>query len=582
MAYESKMDAELELALKFYQTSVGTIFSENTGISLTGEWELIVKYHDDILTPVQTVGAKVEILNEEFASIVIAPPKIEEFASFFEIEYMQLPQRMFYILQESYGKACLSNVHKQTPYNLLGKGVMLGMIDSGINYLHPDFRNDDGTTRILYLWDQTITGEPPLGFSLGTEYTQAQIDEALMAPTVVETIALVPSVDEVGHGTAVAGVAGGNGLLSGGREVGVAPEADFIIVKVGTEKENSFPRTLEVMRAIKYVIDKAIEIDRPIAINIGFGMVQGGHDGRTLLEIFIDQMAIRWKCNIIVGVGNQGNQANHTRGVLETDEEQEIQFVITPDQRYYGFNLWKSFIDTFDIKIKAPTGEETDRISSTINNVLYEVGRTNIFVNFSEPSAINADEQISVFMEAQDGDIDFGIWTIILYGENIIDGSYNIWGATKDSTGYETIFLQPTSSETLTIPSTSVSTISVGAFSPYTNQIIASSGRGFTRDNRVKPGLAAPGMDIITANNEGGYSPATGTSIASAFVTGGAALLMEWGIVKENDPSLYGDRLRIALIRNTKRLAKDFVYPNQMWGYGAFCLEDTLISLINK
>lgn len=582
MAYESKMDAEIELALKFYQTSSGTIFTQNTGMLLNGDWEIIVKYHGDILIPIQSVGAKVEILNESFASIIIAPDKVEEFASFFEIEYMQFPKRMFYILRESYGKACLSNVHNQAPYNLLGRGVLLGMIDSGIDYFHPDFRNEDGTTRILYLWDQTVSGSPPVGFSLGSEYTREQINQALMAPTIEEALTIVPSIDAVGHGTAVAGVAGGNGRLSNGREVGVAPEAEFIIVKIGTGEEPSFPRTLELMKALKYIMDKAIEIDKPVAINIGFGMVQGGHDGRALIEIFIDQMAIRWKCNIIVGTGNQGNQANHTEGFLGPDEEKEVQFVINPNQEYYGFTLWKSFIDVFEIKIKGPTGEETDRISSLRNNERYVVGRTNVFINFSEPSAINADEQISVFMESQDGSIDFGIWTLVIYGVSIISGEYNIWGATRETTGYETIFLRPISSTTLTIPSTSYATISVAAFSPYTNQIIASSGRGFTRDGRVKPGLAAPGMDIVTANNKGGYSPASGTSIAAAFVTGGAALLMEWGVVNGNDPFLYGDRLRIALISNTRRLVTDIAYPNPMWGYGAFCLEDTLIKLINR
>lgn len=582
MAYESKLDAEIELALRYYQTSVGTIFAQNTGIPLQGEWELIVKYHGSILIPVQTVGAKVEILNENFASIVIVPTKVEEFASFFEIEYLQFPQRMFYILSESYGNACLSNVHNIAPYNLLGRGVVLGIIDSGIDYSHPDFRNEDGTTRIASLWDQTISGNSPIGFELGTEYTKEQINDALMQPTPLETLALVPSIDIVGHGTAVAGVAGGNGRVSGGREVGVAPGADFIVVKIGTETEASFPRTLEVMRAIKYVLDKAREINKPVAISIGFGMVQGGHDGRTMLEIYIDQMAARWKCNIIVGTGNQGNQATHTQGIMEIDEEREIQFVISPNQEFYAFNLWKSFIDTFEVKITAPTGESTDAIASVSNNVLYAVGKTDVFVNFSESSNINPDQQISVFMETQDGSIDAGVWTLTIYGVSIIDGRYNIWGATEEITEAQTIFLQPTSDITLTIPSTSRSIMSVAALNPFTNQIAASSGRGFTRDERVKPDLAAPGVGVITTNNQGGYSPATGTSIAVAFVTGGAALLMEWGIVNGNDPFLYGDRLRIALIRNTRRLVTDISYPNPLWGYGAFCLENTLISLINR
>lgn len=582
MAFESKMGAELELALKYYQSSAGTVFAQNTGLSLTGDWELIVKYHGDLLTPVQTVGAKVEILTESYASVVIAPKKIEEFASFFQIEYLELPQRMFYIIRESYGKTCISNVHSAAPYNLLGRGVLLGIIDSGITYSHPDFINEDGSTRIAYLWDQTIQGNPPIGFDLGTEYSKEQINEALMEPTLEEALAIVPSIDTVGHGTAVAGVAGGNGRVSGGREVGVAPEAEFIVVKVGTAKENSFPRTLEVMRAIKYVMEKATALNKPIAINIGFGMVQGGHDGRTLIEMYMDEMIARWKSNIIIGTGNQGNQATHTEGVIATDEEKEIQFIVSPGQRFYAFNMWQSFIDTFEIRLTGPTGEATDRISAASNNVIYTVGQTTVFINFSEPSIINPDEQVSVLMESEGEVIDAGVWTLTIYGVSVVNGRYNIWGATKDITGEETIFLQPTAATTLTIPSTSNTVISVGSFNPYTNQITPSSGRGFTRDKRINPGLAAPGTEIITNNPQGDYSLSTGTSIAAAFVTGGAALLMEWGIVNGNDPALYGDRLRIALLRNTRRLIRGIEYPNELWGYGAFCLEDALIKLINR
>ncbi len=582
MAYESKMDGELELALTFYQTSVGTIFKENTGITLLDEWEVMVKYHGDILIPAQTVGARVEILNQSYASVIIAPEKIEEFASFFEVEYLQFPQRMFYIIRESYGKACISNVHNISPYNLKGQGTILGIIDSGIDYTHHDFRNEDGTTRIAYLWDQTIRGNPPIGFSIGTEYTREQINEALDQPSMEQTFELVPSIDVIGHGTAVAGVAGGNGWVSGGREVGVAPEAEFIIVKVGLERRDSFPRTLEVMRALKYIIEKAIELDKPVAINIGFGMVQGGHDGRTMLERFIDQMIQRWKCNVVVGTGNQANEAIHTEGVIRQDEARQVQFVINPGQQFYALNLWKSFIDIFEIKITAPTGEETDHITPISNNVIYTVGKTNVFVNFSQPSSINVDEQIFVYMESLDDGIDMGIWTLTIYGVSVINGRYNIWGATREITGQENVFLQPITSTTLTIPSTGISIIAVSEFNPFTNQIAASSGRGFTRDGRIRPDLAAPGTQIITTNTQGGYSQATGTSIAAAFVTGGAALLMEWGIVNGNNPALYGDRLSVAIIKNTRRLATGIDYPNQLWGYGAFCLENVLIDQINR
>ena len=249
------------------------------------EWELIVKYSGS-LEPVRELASSVTELMNGYAVIVIREDRIEELASFQEVEFVEKPKSLYFQTDVGRQASCIDTVQR-APYNLSGRGVLVGIVDSGIDYgidyENPDFRNEDGTTRIVSLWDQSIPGRPPSGYAVGSEFTREEINEALAGNGsgggAGKSTRTVLSRDTSGHGTAVAGIAAGNGRGSEGRMYrGSAPEAELIIVKMGTPRPDGFPRTTELMTGVDYVIRKALELRMPVAVNISFGNTYGSHE----------------------------------------------------------------------------------------------------------------------------------------------------------------------------------------------------------------------------------------------------------------------------------------------------------------
>lgn len=246
------------------------------------EWELIVKYSGS-LDQLRETAVSVTELRNEYAVITIKESRLPLLAQLPQIEYVEKPKRLFF--QTAVGKrvSCITAV-QDARFALFGQGILVAVIDSGIAYDNMDFRNPDGTTRIRVLWDQTIQGAPPAGYQLGTEFTREQINEALREPSRARQLEKVPSVDVSGHGTAVAGIAAGNGANSQGGYAGVASQSELIIVKLGTPRADGFPRTTELMQAVDYVIRKALEYQLPVSINLSFGNTYGSHTGASLLD----------------------------------------------------------------------------------------------------------------------------------------------------------------------------------------------------------------------------------------------------------------------------------------------------------
>ncbi len=254
------------------------------------EWTLIVKYSGD-LEAVREIAVRVTELLNEYAIIVIKESQIETLVNFSQIEYVEKPKRLFFEAVNGKRVSCINEV-QDTRFSLYGQGVLIAVIDSGIDYERADFRNLDGTTRIRNLWDQSLLpreaeGETaPEGYGIGVEYTQERINEALGAQMPEERMRLVASRDTSGHGTAVAGIAAGNGRgqlplgnpMNYGAYAGVAPESELLVVKLGNPDREGFPRTTELMMGIDYVVRKALEYRRPVAINISFGNTYGSHE----------------------------------------------------------------------------------------------------------------------------------------------------------------------------------------------------------------------------------------------------------------------------------------------------------------
>ena len=576
---QNKTDATLEILSIIPKDEIARIedYLAILGFEQQGNWQILVKFNGDIEAVARKEGGIAQLINNQVAVLTVPPEHVKNLLNYTEVEYMETPKRLVYNVAGNMLASCITSVQNNAPYRLTGRGVLLGIIDSGINYAHPDFRNADGSTRIAFIWDQSIPGNPPKGYYTGTEYTREQINEALKAPTKMEQQMIVPTGDRVGHGTHVAGIAGGNGRGSNGNIVGAAPESDFIIVKLGQPDFEGFVRNIEIMLAIRYVIEKAISLGEPIAINISIGTNYGPHDSNALLEQYIDDAATLWKNNIVIGAGNEANTRNHTSGTVTQGGTAKIEFQIGANTTYYPISIWQNPIDELAFQVIDPSGKSTPVIVYAQGPVQYGLGATKIYAAFAGPSPLSGDVEFAVILTPAGERITSGIWQIVIYGERVVDGRFDAWGPTLEEGGNNNFFLKPVVETTITTPATARLGIAVGAYNHVTGQIAPFSGRGFGRDNSVvKPDLVAPGVEISAASHTtSGYRVLSGTSMATPHVTGGIALMMEWGIVQGNNPFLYGENLKTYLLRGTKR-DTDVSYPSPIWGYGKLCIEQSL------
>ena len=528
-------------------------------------WDVIVKHSGDISGLTQ-VGIRVEQMVNEYAILNVPESFIDQLSDLPQIEYVEKPKRLFFAINQAKAASCV-NLVQQGTNNLSGKGVLVAVIDSGIDYYHDDFRNADGTTRILKLWDQT----------LNRVFTKEEIDAALATGSRTEANKLVPSVDISGHGTAVASIAAGNGRENRGQYRGVAYESPLLVVKLGVPQAGGFPRTTELMRAVNFAVKEAVDLQMPIAINLSFGNTYGSHDGTSLLETFLDDISNYGKSVIVVGTGNEGVGGGHISGTLTMASPQEIELSVGGFQQSFSVQLWKSYADLFDISIITPSGEVIGPISSRLGPQTITYGNTRILLYYGKPGPYSVAQEIYLdFLPVEDY-IDSGIWKFRLTPREIVEGNYDLWLPSSGVLNQSTRFLRATPETTLTIPSTASKVISVGAYDDTYQSYADFSGRGYTRrTNQVKPDLAAPGVGIIAARAGGGYDPVTGTSFATPFVTGSAALLMEWGIVDGRDPFLFGEKIKAYLIRGTRKLPGITRYPNPELGYGVLCVSASL------
>lgn len=447
------------------------------------------------------------------------------------------------------------------------------MTEEGIDYAHPDFRKEDGTTRILQMWDQSGFGNPPAEYNMGTVYTAEDINRALEAATITRRLEIVPEVDLSGHGTHVAGIAAGNGRASDGRYVGAAPDAALLVVKLAPGSARSFPRTSELMQGIDWVVRYGLEHQIPLVINLSFGNNYGDHTGNSLLEQYMDDIANLGRMVIVTGIGNEGNTGRHAGGRLPLGNQQnaveEIEFTVAPYEAGMNLQIWKDYGDNFDIGLRSPSGITIGPFGERLEKQSVMVGQTNVSLYYGQPTPYSVRQEIYIALIPADAYIESGIWTLLLYPRNVRSGIYNVWLPVAGATNTRTEFLRPEVLMTLTIPSGASRAITVGAYDSRTDSYAAFSGRGAEEVRDMKPDIVAPGVGITAPAPGGGYDTRSGTSMAAPFVSGGAALLMEWGIIQGNDLFLYGEKMKAYLIKGARPLPGFSEYPNPQVGADA-------------
>ncbi|MBD5522596.1 MAG: S8 family peptidase [Lachnospiraceae bacterium] len=523
----------------------------------------------------------IKSLDEEYNIAYISRQELPE-TSIGNYSYSTIPD--LYGLMQTFQAENLvemGNIRIQNPpLALQGRDVIIGFIDTGIRYQLDAFRDEQGNSRILSIWDQTIqTGEPPEGFLYGTEYTRDDINNALSAE---QPLSVVPSTDENGHGTAMASAAAGSIINQGLAFRGAAPQADIAVVKLKGAKEYLREYYLinedaiayqenDIMIAVKYLDNLAIAHKKPLVIVLGIGTNMGSHQGSSPLGDYIDKISNQGRRAVVVCGGNEGDKEHHYSGTVPDNVEIRVGEGTTG----FHLELWGCKMDEYSITIRTPGGEitpdidfrgDTDRrytflfdktiINMSILLVELRSGEQVFFIRFENPTP--------------------GIWSISVFPSTQSlrgDGKLNMWLPIEGFIDGDVTFLKPDPEVTLTEPSYAERVITISAYDGYNGGWFFESGRGFNRNGLIKPDLSAPGVSVSTA-----LGSRTGSSMAAALAAGCIAQFMEWAIVEGNAPLVGGRTIKNYFIRGAVR-ESNVIYPDERWGYGKLSISGTFETL---
>lgn len=555
----SKVDASIGLL-----TNVPKAVLDELGYKFnvegTNNIQLVILYRD---TPeatrvfVESLGGKFQDLGYSFAIIEISADKLKDLSLSNTIQYIELPKSLYEQDRESNRASCVFELPPD--FKVSGKGILVGFVDSGIDYAHPAFMDNEGNTRIEYIYDLS-TG--------GSVYNKQMINEAIKSNN---PFSIIPSIDNTGHGTHVAGIACAGGRINE-QYIGVAPNASIAMVKAA---RGVAVLSSQIMQGIKFLLDKSKELDIPLVINISLSTNDGAHNGSSLLEQYIRTIANLERVAIVIAAGNEGDAGHHVGGDLT--KTQRETFNIASDEKSIVMNLYKSILPNISLNIINPTGQSTGNIVIQEGYVQGAIGRDryDIYVAGSKPFELNS--EIKIILSGRNEFLLQGVWTLEINVLNEYLGKYSIWLPVLEGLNPGTRFLEPIQFNTLGIPATVDNIIAVGSYNYRTNNLSSFSGRGEEEwQNAIRPDLVAPGEEIEGPAPNGRYDTKTGTSMAAPQVTGICALMMEWGIIQGKDPYLFGQRLKYYLIRGARRRRNDVTYPSPSWGYGEVCVFNSL------
>lgn len=462
----------------------------------------------------------------------------------------------------------ITQILNQPFINLSGRGIIIGFIDTGIDFTKEAFQFEDGSSKILNIWDQSLEGSRSDDVYFGSVYTQEDINAALKSE---DPFSIVPSIDEDGHGTFLASVAASN---EKGEYIGAAPKSYIMAVKLRRAKEYYIDRFLlpkdnpnlyqstDYLLGIKYILDRSEELNLPVVICISMGSNSSGHDGNTLFEDYISFVSQRAGYAFVAAAGNESNQRHHTQGrIPRTGDTDTFSINVGEQDTSFIVSVYSPAYDKISVGVTSPTGEVIARIPFRVGRkfnqkLIFE--RTSVSIEYFK--GVNNVIHIGFHNTTQ------GIWDVTIYGDHIISGEYFVWLPIRGQVSPLVELLKPIPEYTIVYPATAPRCITCGAYNSKDNSLYVSSSWGPTRLPRMAPDLVAPGVGVKGIYPYG-YGTKTGTSVSAAITAGAAALILEWGIIQGNVPSMDGDLVRTFLISGSTR-EQNMVYPNIKWGYG--------------
>ena len=521
------------------------------------------------------------ILENKIAILYTSEEYMEEIFKNLGFDFLNVYPEIYGLTgKEALDASGILRAQQQSYLNLKGRGTIIGFVDTGIDYTNPIFRYEDGSTKIKYIWDQTIFSSEnekneKFGVNFGTVYTSDDINKALRDK---DPYNIVPHKDTVGHGTFLASVAAG-------REkddfIGAAPDAEIIVVKlkkasnyylkkflVPTSQENAYEST-DILLGVNFIVRMSQKTLTPCVVCLGLGTNFGGHNGQNRLENYITFLSNEIGIAVCTGVGNESNAKHHTEGIVnKTGDIVPIEVIVGEFASSFSVYIWYPGWDKISFSLKSPTGEVINRIPFFVGTVferklLFERSTVTILYHQNE-------NRFAVFQVLNAVP---GTWEISLHGDVIVSGKYHAWLPMKGFISPDVEFASPTPNYTTVIPSTSQGAISVGAYNNKDNSLYINSSWGPTIGNKISPDFVAPGVNV-SGVYPFGDGTMTGTSVSSAVAAGASALMFEWGIVEGNATVITGNRLRTILIRGCSR-DETRQYPNPQWGYGKLNLIKT-------
>lgn len=534
-------------------------------------YDLII---NNLMIQAFSTGDNITMLNDRFSLLHVTKNNMQH-CDLGENPYHIFPSIYTLTSTLSTENNCIGITQRYSYFNLFGQGVIIGFIDTGIDYRHPAFVHQDNTTRVLRIWDQTQhDGRPPQGFTFGTEYTRASINNALLYG---DPLSFVPSTDTNGHGTAIASIAAGTpdeeySFTS------IASNADLAVVKLKEAKLNlknifSIPedklcfQESDIVLGIRYLTELSRRLRRPLVICIALGSSQGSHDGRGILSTYIESLVQLPQLNITISAGNEGNSGRHYFDrAITAPYLSDFQLNIGNDDRKFAMEIWPMSPGRLSIEITDPNHQSIPFIYPSFNECqryVFQSSQSVIWVNNMAFEQESGEQLILLRFENPLP----GIWYFRVQSTENEPFSFHSWLPAGDLISGRTFFLNSNPDTTITEPGNARHSLTVTAYNQLNGNILDESGRGYTRSGLIKPDIAAPGYQIPCALPGSQYGTLTGTGAAAAQAAGAAAIVFEWTQGKGNLTYGTGEQMNRLLVRRARR-SLAYNYPNNIWGYG--------------